>query len=315
MNTKTLSLLIGAACTLAGLLSGLAPGRAEAANSSSATTSAQAEAQVDVQALRLTVRGEGKPLLMIPGLNSAASVWDDTCERLQPGVRCLMVQLPGFAGTPAHSAYDERFLATSKDQLLALLRREAPAGATVVGHSLGGVLALMMAAEERSPVRQLVVVDSLPFLAGIQNPAATVDSVRPMAEGLRAGMQQPATTEQRRARLSPMAGTMVQGAERVETLVQWGLSSDPRTSGNAMYEMWTLDLRPQLARIQVPTTVLGSWAAYARMGGTQASTRALFERQYQGLAKLDLRMSEAGYHFLMWDDPALVTSALQQALR
>ncbi len=29
MNTKTLSLLISAACTLAGLLSGLAPSRAE----------------------------------------------------------------------------------------------------------------------------------------------------------------------------------------------------------------------------------------------------------------------------------------------
>ncbi len=311
MNTKTLSLLISTACTLAGLLSGLAPGRAEAAPGTTATSATEASRQ----GVQLTVRGEGKPLLMIPGLNSAASVWDETCERLQPGVRCLMVQLPGFAGAPAHAAFNEQFLNTSKDELLALLRKEAPEGATVVGHSLGGVLALMMAAEERNPVKRLVVVDSLPFFAGIQNPAATVESVRPMAQGMRAGMQQPSSPEQLRARLTPMAGTMAHGAERIETIVQWGLSSDRQTSADAMYEMWTLDLRPQLPRIQVPTTVLGSWAAYARMGSTQASTRAIFERQYQGLGQLDLRMSEAGYHFLMWDDPALVTTALQQALR
>ena len=311
MNTKTLSLLISAACTLAGLVSGLTPARAEAAPS--ATTGITAEA--GQQALRLSVRGEGKPLLMIPGLNSAASVWDETCERLQPGVRCLMVQLPGFAGLPSSTAFKDQFLRTSKDQLLALLRKEAPEGATVVGHSLGGVLALMMAAEEHSPVKRLVIVDSLPFLPAIQNPAATVESVRPMAEGMRAGMQQPSSPDQLRARLTPMASTMARGTERVETIVQWGLSSDRLTSADAMYEMWTLDLRPQLPRIQVPTTVLGSWAAYARMGSTEASTRAIFERQYQGLGQLDLRMSEAGYHFLMWDDPALVTTALQQALR
>lgn len=313
MKNKSLPLLISITMTVAGLVSGLTARTAEAATPAAAPAAMSTEAAP--AALRLTVRGEGKPLLMIPGLNSAASVWDETCERLQPGVRCLMVQLPGFAGQPASEAFSAQFLETSKAQLMALLRREAPQGATVVGHSLGGALALMMASEADTPVKRLVIVDSLPFFAGIQNPAATSDSVRPMAEAMRAGMQQPSTPEQLRAQLAPMAATMAHGPERIETIVQWGLQSDRKTTANAMYELWTQDLRPQLPRIQVPTTVLGSWAAYARMGSTEASTRALFERQYQGLAQLDLRMSAAGYHFLMWDDAALVTSALQQALR
>lgn len=313
MKIKSLSLLVSTAFTLAGLLSGLTatPAKAE----TSAPAAAVASAGTTAADIRLTVRGEGRPVLMIPGLSSASTVWDETCERLQPGVRCLMVQLPGFAGQPASEGFSQQFLDTSKTQLLALLRREAPEGALVVGHSLGGALGLMMAAETGTPVQRLVIVDSLPFFAAIQNPAATSESVRPMAEAMRAGMMQPSTPEQLRAQLTPMSAAMALGAARVETIVQWGLASDRKTTATAMFELWTRDLRPLLPSVKVPTTVLGSWAAYARMGGTQASTRAIFERQYQGLATLDLRMSEAGYHFLMWDDPALVTTAIQQALR
>lgn len=282
----------------------------------SGNASAQAKAQVATekfQDLQLSRSGEGRPVLMIPGLNSPASVWTETCAQLQPGVRCLMVQLPGFAGSPALSK-PEDFLQQMKGQLQALLQQEAPQGATVVGHSLGGVLGLMLAADRGGKtVKQLVVVDSLPFLPGIQNPAATVEQVKPMAEGMRQGMRT-APAEGLRAQLTPMMAGMTRQSERIEDLVQWGLSSDRNTTAQAMYELWTTDLRPQLSQIRVPTTVLGAWAAYERMGSTQASTRAIFERQYADLKGLDLQMSDKGYHFLMWDDPSLVVGAVKKAL-
>jgi len=264
--------------------------------------------------VQLHSSGEGRPVLMIPGLNSAAEVWTETCAQLQPGVRCLMVQLPGFVGNAPMSKL-EPYLEQIKSQLQALLKTEAPHGATVVGHSLGGALGLMLAAEDKTGtvVRQLVVVDALPFLPGIQNPNATVEQARPMAEGMRSGMQK-AAPEHMRAQLTPMMAGMTRQAHRVEQLVQWGLASDRNTSAQAMYELWTTDLRTLLPRIQAPTTVLGSWAAYARMGSTLDSTRAIFERQYADLKGMKLQMSEKGYHFLMWDDPSLVLDAIKQAL-
>lgn len=48
--------------------------------------------------IQVEVIGNGRPLLMIPGLNSAGSTWTETCAALQPGVQCHIVQLPGFAG-------------------------------------------------------------------------------------------------------------------------------------------------------------------------------------------------------------------------
>jgi pimeloyl-ACP methyl ester carboxylesterase len=255
--------------------------------------------------IRITVRGEGQPVLMIPGLNSAAAVWDDTCAALQPGVQCHIAQLPGFAG--ALPAAREPFLATMRDQLLTYLALQPGRRMTVMGHSLGGALALMMAAQNDAHIDRLVIVDTLPFLAGIRDPDATLESVRPMATAMRDSLIT-SSPEQFEAQARPMMQGLVHGEARIDTLIDWGRRSDRATTAQAMYEMWTSDLRPALARIRRPTLVLGSWAAYAPMGSTQAGTMQIFERQYQGLPGVKIRLSSAGYHFLMWDDAELVVS-------
>lgn len=51
------------------------------------------------QELSVEVVGEGRPELMIPGLDSAADTWRETCRALQfEKVQCYLVQLPRFAG-------------------------------------------------------------------------------------------------------------------------------------------------------------------------------------------------------------------------
>jgi pimeloyl-ACP methyl ester carboxylesterase len=52
----------------------------------------------------------------------------------------------------------------------------------LIGHSLGGVLALAVAADAPDLVGGVMVVDSLPLLPASMNPSATPDSVRPFAD-------------------------------------------------------------------------------------------------------------------------------------
>ena len=61
----------------------------------------KSEAALDIS---VEVGGEGRPVITIPGLNSHASVWRETCEALK-GVQCHMVQLPGFAGAKPASRF------------------------------------------------------------------------------------------------------------------------------------------------------------------------------------------------------------------
>lgn len=247
--------------------------------------------------LRVEVIGQGRPVLMIPGLNSSASTWTETCAALQPMVQCHIVQLPGFAGAPAIRT--ESFLDTMRDRLLAYLDDRQLASAVLVGHSLGGVLALMMAAEKPTRIDRLVIVDSLPFLAALRGVAPQA------APAVAAAMRQQmltATAAQWEAGARQGAMGMSRNPALNERVAAWSLASDRATSALAMSELWGRDLRPMLPSIDRPTLVLGAWAAFEPAGATLQSTQQVFESQFAGLKGAKVRMSERGYHFLMWDD-------------
>ncbi len=262
--------------------------------------------------IKVEVVGSGVPVLMVPGLNSNADTWRETCQALQPQVQCHLVSLPGFAGQPAVEG-EAAFLVPMRDRLLAYIADRKLDRPAVMGHSLGGVLALQMAIKQPQAVGKLVIVDSLPYLGAVQNPAATVETLRPMAEQMRAGMlAQPEAAYLAQAEMS--ASGLVRAPARLETLKAWTRSSARSATVAAMYDLMTTDLRGEVATVASPTLVLGSWAAYQPMGSTMEATRAIFTAQYAKLPDVDIRMSEAGYHFLTWDDPQWVQAQVRQFL-
>ncbi|KQY55090.1 alpha/beta hydrolase [Lysobacter sp. Root494] len=264
------------------------------------------------QGLKIEVVGKGRPVLMIPGLNSAGETWGETCAALQADhVQCHIVTLPGFAGlAPVADASKDAWLADMRDRLLAYVESRKLRHPVVMGHSLGGFLALQMAIRQPAAFERLVIVDSLAFLGAVQNPAATAESVKPMAEAMRSRMRAQDDASYRAGVSATLKG-LVHDPARVELLTAWGNASDRAITSEAMYEMMTIDLRDQLDRVRVPTLVLGAWAAYAPYGSTKESTAAIYRAQYARLAGVRIEMSEGGYHFLMWDDPQWLQSQVR----
>lgn len=274
----------------------------------SADTSA---APIEYRGIQVEVIGEGRPLIMIPGLNSSAEVWRDTCQALQPGVQCHIVQLPGFAGRPA--VKESQWLDAMRDRVLGYVEQAKLENPDVMGHSLGGFLGLKLSLKAPERFAHVVIVDSLPFLGGARNPAATAETVRPMADGMRAGMlaaDEATYKTQLRAGLVSLSNN----ADRIPTLASWGEASDRNTTTQAMYELMTTDLRSSLGAARTPTLVLGSWASYAPYGATQASTQAVFEQQYAAHPDVRIKLSTTGYHFLMWDDPTWLQQQVREFL-
>lgn len=253
------------------------------------------------QDLQVEVVGSGRPVLMIPGLNSGADVWRDTCAALQADrVQCHLVQLPGFAGLPA--AKVDAFLPTMRDRLLAYIDANKLEQPVVMGHSLGGVLALQMAIEKPAAIERLVIVDSLPYMAAVMDPSMTVEKMRPAAAQMEAGMRA-ADDATFRKQSEAAAANMAHGADHIARIKEWGASSDRNTTTQAMVEMMTTDLRGELTKVKVPTLVLGAWAAYKPYGSTLESTRNIFATQFAKLEGVRIEMSQDAYHFIMWDDP------------
>ncbi|MEO8700569.1 MAG: alpha/beta hydrolase [Kofleriaceae bacterium] len=251
-------------------------------------------------AFRVEVSGHGPPILLVPGLASSGETWTGTVKHLGERYTCHVVTLAGFAGVPP---IREPLVATVVTELAGYIDSHHLARPVVIGHSLGGEVALKLAAEHPDRVGPLVIVDSLPFLGAIMG-AASVDEAKPMVEQLRAvfGAQ---TDAQYAAYVKAGTSTrsMVTADADHARIVGWGVASDRTTVGNAMVELLATDLRPQLAKIQSPVLVIGTWVGWDRPGAPadQAAVEATFREQYKTLPKLEFVMA-ATRHFVMLDD-------------
>ncbi|MBD2724308.1 alpha/beta fold hydrolase [Hymenobacter armeniacus] len=298
----------------AALLLGLALAQPVVAATPPAAHPAVADNPAAHPSFTVRVVGKGRPVLLIPGLTCPGAVWDETVARYQSRYQCHVLSLAGFGGAaPAAGAPTAAFLPAVRDQLLAYIKTQKLDRPAVIGHSLGGFMGLWLSTTQPDAVGPLVILDSLPFMAAVQNPALTAEAARTMAESMRkqmsAGKMPPAQQRQ-------MVAGLVTDTARQTLVARWGQASASASVGQAMYEMYTTDLRAELGAVRQPALVLGSWAAYQPYGATMASTRAIFAAQYAKLPQHRIEMSEAGRHFLMYDDAAWVfaqTDAFLQA--
>src|SRR6266576_4946517 len=111
----------------------------------------------DVKGVRMRyfVAGEGDPLVLVHGLGGAASNWTELAPLLLPRRRLLVPDLPGHGGSTALPGVSG--LDPFADRVAAVAEREGMLPAPVVGHSLGGVVALRLALRRRNDVSALVL--------------------------------------------------------------------------------------------------------------------------------------------------------------
>jgi pimeloyl-ACP methyl ester carboxylesterase len=117
--------------------------------------------------LRYLAGGEGEPLVLVHGLGGAASNWLALVPLLLPRRRLLVPELPGHGGSSALPAAPS--LDTYADRLGLLLDQERAAPAPVVGHSLGGAVALRLAIRRPEAVSALVLAGAAGISSGARN--------------------------------------------------------------------------------------------------------------------------------------------------
>jgi pimeloyl-ACP methyl ester carboxylesterase len=129
----------------------------------------------------VTVEGEGPDLILIPGLMSGRAVWDGAVASLGGRYRVHRVQLSGFAGEQARGNAEGAILPGVVEELDSYIRAKKLVRPAVAGHSMGGLLAMMLAARHPDSVGRVLVVDALPFYSLMFGADATAASVEPRA--------------------------------------------------------------------------------------------------------------------------------------
>lgn len=305
LNTSVRHLVL-----LLGLTGSLLSLPAEAALSAATPAVQQQQA---CACFEVTVIGQGPAVILIPGLASSGEVWQSTVEALKNNYQLHILTLAGFAGVkplPA-DAWEKGYLQTQQQAILQYIASQQLEQPVVIGHSLGGYLALALAARAPEQIGAAINVDGLPALGALFAQAAANNTSDNTADHVSEN-QPPAP-----ANFDPMA--MAQGMANNESwhqrIVNDMSRSDGITSGRAMGELMQADLRPELSAIRVPVLTLGALQSGAPYT-TPEQVQANYEDQLANAPTALHRFAFAAdsKHFIMADAPLWLNKQIQQFL-
>ena len=269
------------------------------AHSAARTAAEQRLAHITIRSV-----GHGSPVVLIPGLASPAAVFDDVAAKIGTDHQLIFVQVNGFAGSAAPVSTDN-LLPSAVDEAADWIAANHLEKSAVIGHSMGGLMGMMLAKSHPQAAGKLLIVDSLPFYGMLFGPAATPDMVRPVVEKMRAGLVSGTTPPQ-----SPphMSNTEI-GKAKIQA---WLATSDRKTVGEALVEDATTDMRQDLAKLQpIPLTVLYA----APDAATKAMADKMYREAYKALPNAKLVPVEGTEHFIMLDQPEQFERAVEAFVR
>jgi len=242
------------------------------------------------RAFKAEISGSGPPIIFIPGLGSPGEVWTETVAHLEDSYECHVLTLAGFAG---HPPIDEPLSAAVRRDLTRYIRSRRMKRPIVVGHSMGGFIALWLAVSFPENIGPVIIVDAGPALSGDLDEAKQ-----------RRARWAEATDEEFEVQAKYMYSGMATNPKRIEAISTLASHSDRRTIGDAIFEMMRTDLTDRMPEIRAPVLfVLAD-------GGLQQRIR----KQVEGVPDKEIVVVPRARHFVMIDDPKRFFEAIDTFL-
>jgi pimeloyl-ACP methyl ester carboxylesterase len=249
----------------------------------------------------VTVVGKGPDVILIPGLASSGSVWDATVAQLKAKYRLHVVQVAGFAGTPARGNAAGTVITPLVGELHDYIGANKLKSPAVIGHSMGGLAALMLAADYSGDVGKVMIVDALPWYGMLFGPQANVEGVKPQAAAMRDALIKGGQESYAASSPRSMARLVKSKTPAAQAAIAAGAASHYDVVARAFYEDMITDVRPRLANIKTPVTAIYAWDE--TMGLPQAVMDGLYASAYAALPTKVIKRIDGSYHFIMIDQP------------
>jgi N-formylmaleamate deformylase len=269
---------------------------------SNATTDDAPKAFVPT-AFGVKVSGRGRPVIFIPGFACGGSVWDGTVAHLDGRVEAHVLTFAGIAGQPPVASPS---LADVRDQIERYIVDNQLDRPVIVGHSLGGTMALWVG-ETVSQLGGIIDVDGTAFLPALNAPTITREQAEATGKA-RAETIAALGAAELRAFVRTMMSNMFSQPEDLDRMVAEAASSDVATLAAHFAEGFATDLRAALGKITTHVTLI-----VASDDPTSEQLQARWRAHVTGIKELDLTFI-AGKHFLMLDQPDRFYAMLDNAL-
>jgi len=261
--------------------------------------------------IAVTTRGDGPDVILIPGLASTPAVWDATAQALDDRYRVHVVAVNGFGDTAPGANARGPLTAALANEVRRYMAEQGLHRPAVIGHSMGGQIALKMAADAPGRVGRVMVVDSSPFFPSLINGRATTADVAPIAEVARTAVL--FLGDQVLRQQAGAAGQRLGGAADAVVGAMGWQGGDRRVLAQGIYEVMTTDLRADLARVTAPVTVVYGWSE-----STDSPRHQVDQGFRQGFLRLRnaarFERIEGAQHMVMIDRPREFLAAVNRFL-
>lgn len=251
--------------------------------------------------------GEGRPdVVFLHGLFGRGKNWAGIARGLAAdGHTSVLFDLPNHGRSPWTQTFDYASMADEVASELRL-RLGSAANVSVVGHSMGGKVAMLLALQHPELVRSLVVVDIAP------DTSAGVEAQKPFVTAMK-GLDLE-RLERRSDAEQALAGQVTDPAVRQFLLQNLKLTRAPE---NRNQWQWELNLQllgdemdavaawPEVGDVSYPGPVL--WLAGEKSPYIRPEHRATMERLFPAVEQVTI--PGAG-HWVHADSPAELTAAL-----
>lgn len=254
-------------------------------------------------AIHIEKSGSGSPAIFLPGFTASGEVWQDTLTHLDKDLESHTVSYAGFNKHPpiALPWYD-----TIRSELIDYIVSNDLQDITLVGHSMGGMLAIDIAAAFPNRIKHLALIESIPNMRELMMPG--VPAIAIQLDSAQNKMMLGFTPERFVNIAHSTAANMAKNAQHHPQLENWILEADRETYVYGYTELLQLDLRDKLMLIDIDTLIVG--ASYP----DRDLVRSNYESQYQNLKNRTIIIADDSMHFVMFDEPEWFYTQLNEYL-
>jgi 3-oxoadipate enol-lactonase len=240
------------------------------------------------QRLQREGRGENE-VVLIHGLGADASVWDNVVGYLRGSMQVFPYELHGHGSTPPLATPTIVAEAAALGEWLHAKDLPYP---TLVGHGLGGMVALQFALDHPSDVRRVILIDATP------RQLASPEDKKELSKALLADYD----------RFVAGRYLMVSKDDKIaRKAVDMALRTDSTTFASLLLSSFDWDVSKRLAGFSVPMLVIGSENFLPEAGYEQET---LTSYGFGDARTMHFRKLPETGHYLMLEQPAQLASLI-----
>ena len=256
------------------------------------TIQASAQETIQKNSFQVTVAGEGAAILYFPGFSIGGSIFQETIDQLKIKGQNHIFTFAGFDGV---NPIEMPWYSTIKADLKVYIQDQKLDEITIIGHSMGGNLALDLAMELPEKVSKLVIIDALPCMREVMMPGVPAEALQYESPFNNQVLNM--NEEGFKGYAYNMASNMTKDSVGVTKILDWILKADRKTYVYGYTDLLKIAASPGLEKIKAECLILVAPEPYG-----EDMVLKNINSQYESLGPKIVKVAPKSRHFIMYDN-------------